>query len=64
MDIIRSRYDEAYCSKIRRLEKREFKLPRSVLDLRFFLDRNKNVFPKFIRFGLSNRQLLYSHVYN
>ena len=62
-DIIISRYGEAYIRKIRRFEKRDFKLRKSHLDQRFLLDFNENVvILSFLRFKLSNKHLKNSHV--
>ena len=57
-DIIRNRCSEAFVKKIRMFEKRDFKLRKCHLDLRFLLDCKKNgVIPKFLLFKLANRYL-------
>ena len=63
-DIIRNRYGEAQVKKIQRFEKRDFKLGKCHLDLKFLLDcKNNGVIPKFLRFKLANRHLKNFHVY-
>ena len=59
-NIIRSRYREAFVSKIHKFERNDYKL----LDLRFLLECKKNnLIPKFLQFKLANRHLHNSLAY-
>ena len=57
-EIIRRRYDGNVLTKIRRLEKLEFKLRKCDLDVEYFqICLDNNLIPKFVRFKMTNSAL-------
>ena len=63
-DIIRSTYGEAFVRKTCKFEKKNYKLQKGHLDLRFLLECKKNnLIPKFLQFKLVNRYLHNSAAY-
>ena len=64
VNIIRSRYGEAFVRKICKFEKNDYKLWKDHLDLRFLLEcKENNLILKFLQFKLANRHLHNSVVY-
>ena len=63
-DIIRQRYDDATLSKVRRLEKLDFKLRKCKLDLEFLeICADNMLIPKFLNFKVTNSSLRDSKAY-
>ena len=63
-DIIRERYDENVLSKVRKLEKLDFKARKSQLDYEFLqICSDNNLTPKFLNFKVTNHQLRSSKTY-
>ena len=63
-DIIRDRYDDGTLSKVRKLEKLDFKTRKSQLDVEFLqLCLENNLTPKFLNFKVTNFQLRGSTAY-
>ena len=63
-DIIRKRYDENVLSKVRRLEKLDFKIRKRELDVEFIqLCIENNLVPKFVQFKVPNSALRSSKAY-
>ena len=63
-NIIRSRYGEAFVTKIRKFGKNDYKLRKGHLDLKFLLECKKNNhILKCLQFKLANRHLHNSVVY-
>ena len=63
-DIIRGRYDESTLTKIRRLEKLDFKLRKCDLDLEFLrICLENNFVPNFLKFKVVNSALRDSKAY-
>ena len=63
-DIIRQRYDDATLSKVRRLEKLDFKLRKCKLDMEFLeICSENNLMPKFLNFKVTNTSLRDSKAY-
>ena len=63
-DIIRKRYDENVLSKVRRLEKLDFKVRKRELDVEFIqLCIDNNLVPKFVQFKVPNSALRSSKTY-
>ena len=63
-DIIRDRYDDAVLSQVRKLEKLDFKVRKSRLDVEFLqLCLENNLTPKFLNFKVTNYQLRSSKTY-
>ena len=57
-DIIRSRYDENTLTKIRRLEKLDFKLRKCDLDTEYLeICLENNLVPNFLKFKVTNSAL-------
>ena len=62
--VLRKRYGRNLIKEVRTLEKFDFKYKKAILDLDFFLSCRKNsVFPKFLQFRVSNKQLRASKAY-
>ena len=63
-EVIRSRYSENTVKRIRKLEKLDYRLRKTELDLQFLCkcDHN-NVIPNFLNFRLANSHLKYSSTY-
>ena len=58
------RYNENTVTRIRKLEKPEYRLRKAHLDLEFLCKcANKNVVPKFLNFNVANNHLKYSSAY-
>ncbi len=63
-EIIRARYDEGVLSKIRRLEKLDFKLRKCVMDVEFLQTCLDNkLIPNFLKFKVTNSVLKSSKAY-
>ena len=64
ISILRKRYGRDLVKEVRTLEKIDFKLRKAILDLDFLISCRKNsVFPKFLQFKVSNKQLRASKAY-
>ena len=62
--VLRKRYGRDLVKEVRTLEKIDFKLRKAILDLDFLISCRKNsVFPKFLQFKVSNKQLRASKAY-
>ena len=62
--VLRKRYGCDLIKEVRTLEKIDFKLKKAILDLEFLISSRKNsVFPKFLLFKVSNKQLIVSKAY-
>ena len=62
--VLRKRYGRDLVKEVRTLEKIDFKLRKAILDLDFLISCRKNsVFPKFLQFKVSNKQLRASKEY-
>ena len=62
--ILRKRYGRDLVREVRTLEKLDFKHKKAILDLDFLISCRKNsVFPKFLLFKVSNKQLRASKAY-
>ena len=62
--VLRKRYGCDLIKEVRTLEKIDFKLKKAILDLEFLISSRKNsVFPKFLLFKVSNKQLIASKAY-
>ena len=56
--VLRKRYGRDLVKEVRTLEKIDFKLRKAILDLDFLISCRKNsVFPKFLQFKVSNKQV-------
>lgn len=63
-DIIRGRYDDNILTKIRRLEKLDFKLRKFDLDVEFLhICLENNLTPNFLKFKVTNSALRSSKAY-
>ena len=63
-EVIRSRYSENTVKKIRKLEKLDYRLRKTELDLQFLCKcDDNNVIPNFLNFRLPNSHLKYSSTY-
>ena len=63
-DIIRGRYDEGTLTKIRRIEKLDFKLRKCELDVEFLqICLDNNLVPNFLKFKVTNSSLKSSKAY-
>ena len=64
ISILRKRYGRDLVKEVRTLKKIDFKLKKAILDLDFLISSRKNsVFPKFLLFKVSNKQLRASKAY-
>ena len=62
--VLRKRYGRDLVKEVRTLEKLDFKHKKAILDLDFLISCRKNsVFPKFLQFKVSNKQLRASKAY-
>ena len=62
--VLRKRYGRDLVQEVRTLEKLDFKHKKAILDLEFLISCRKNsVFPKFLQFKVSNKQLRASKAY-
>ena len=62
--VLRKRYGRDLVKEVRTLEKLDFKHKKLILDLDFLISCKKNsVFPKFLQFKVSNKQLRASKAY-
>ena len=62
--VLRKRYGSDLVKEVRTLEKLDFKHKKAILDLDFLISCRKNsVFPKFLQFKVSNKQLRVSKTY-
>ena len=62
--VLRKRYGRDLVKEVRTLEKLDFKHKKAILDLDFLISCRKNsVFPKFLQFKISNKQLRPSKAY-
>ena len=62
--VLRKRYGRDLVKEVRTLEKLDFKHKKAILDLDFLISCRKNsVFPKFLQFKVSNKQLRASRAY-
>ena len=62
--ILRKRYGRDLVKEVRTLENLDFKHKKVILDLDFLISCRKNsVFPKFLQFKVSNKQLRASKAY-
>ena len=62
--ILKNRYGRDLIKEVRALEKLYFKYKKSILDLDFLIScRMNRVFPKFLQFTVSNKQLRASKAY-
>ena len=62
--VLRKRYRRDLVQEVRTLEKLDFKHKKAILDLDFLISCRKNsVFPKFLQFKVSNKQLRASKAY-
>ena len=63
-EVIRSRYSENTVKRIRKLEKLDYRLRKTELDLQFLCKcEDNNVIPNFLNFHLANSHLKYSSTY-
>ena len=64
LGVLRKRYGRDLVKEVRTLEKLDFKHKKAILDLDFLISCRKNsVFPKFLQFKVSNKQLRASRAY-
>ena len=62
--VLRKRYHRDLVNEVRTLDEIVFKLKKAILDLDFLISCRKNsVFPKFLQFKVSNKQLRASKAY-
>ena len=63
-DIVRGRYNGSILTKIRRLEKLDYKVRKCMLDIEFLQTcLENNLIPKFLRFKVTNSALRSSKAY-